>query len=108
MKKYEHADEKMSRIGSNKTLVLDSLDKAIIDAVKREQFMTCREIWTTVYCAQPNASPGLVYRRTNNLAELGLLGFMEKKLGDSILRRYYCFQDQSDSLQDGYSFIETQ
>jgi DNA-binding Lrp family transcriptional regulator len=96
----------MTRIGTDKRPFLDSLDREIIEAVRYEQFMTCREIWAAVKRNDSAVSPSLVYRRANNLVDLGVLGCIEKNLGDAVLRRYYCFQDPLGSSRDNYSFIE--
>ncbi len=96
----------MSKFGSDKRPVVDSLDRVIIDAVKHEQFMTCREIWKEVHRENWNISPGLVYRKVGNLVEMGALGYIEKKMGGAYLRRYYCFEDDMESFRDRYSFIE--
>jgi len=96
----------MSRFSSEKVPILDSLDKIIIDAVKHRQFMTCRQIWKTVTITHPDASPVLVYRRVNNLWELGALRCIEKNMEGATVRRYYCFEDHLNPLKDRYSFIE--
>ena len=90
-----------------KSPFLDSLDQEIIAAVQSTQFMTSREIWTTIQSDRSNASPSLVYLRVNGLVEIGILGCIEKNLGEATLRRYYCFQDLQSLSREGYFFIES-
>ena len=96
----------MRRYSSEKAPILDSLDKMIIDAVKYRQFMTCRQIWKTVNITHSDASPVTVYRRVNNLWELGALRCIKKNLDGVTIRRYYCFEDHMNTIKDRFSFIE--
>lgn len=84
----------MSYIDPKRNAFLDSLDQAIIEAVKRRQFMTGKEIWGAVQRIIPHSSPSLIYLRVNQLVALGVLGRLEKNVGDAVLHRYYCFHDK--------------
>jgi Fe2+ or Zn2+ uptake regulation protein len=87
-------DEEMSYINFTRDPFLDSLDQAIIEAIKHKPFMTGKEIWETVQRRRSRVSPGLVYCRVNQLLERGVVGRLEKKVGNTVLRRYYCFHDK--------------
>ncbi len=99
----------MNYFDSRKEPFLDALDKTIIKAVKYKQFMTSKEVWANVKKELPDSSPGLIHHRLNHLVELGILGCIEQDIGNAVVRRFYCFQENSDyssRKNDFSSFLE--
>jgi hypothetical protein len=98
----------MSYFDLHKDPFIDALDKVIIEVVRYKQFMTSKEVWMSLTKQLPDTHPSLVHQRVNRLVKLGILGCIEQDIGNAVLRRFYCFNEDPDYpwRQNFPSFLE--